>query len=116
MECDMTNSQQNKQHAMPPPQMPPPNPMVQMPPPQYPGVMPPPQVVPQQQPENPYGRLINCEIEKKIGRGQFSVVYRARCKTNSQIVALKKVQVKHHCTGGIYFYNAACDVYLYIFF
>ena len=40
-----------------------------------------------------YGRLACFEIEKKIGRGQFSVVYRARCKANSAIVALKKVQV-----------------------
>ena len=40
-----------------------------------------------------YGTLSNFEIEKKIGRGQFSVVYRAKCLANDQIVALKKVQV-----------------------
>jgi NIMA (never in mitosis gene a)-related kinase len=40
-----------------------------------------------------YGTLSNFEIEKKIGRGQFSVVYRAKCVANDQIVALKKVQV-----------------------
>lgn len=40
-----------------------------------------------------YSNLANFEIEKKIGRGQFSVVYKARCLVDSQIVALKKVQV-----------------------
>ena len=43
--------------------------------------------------EKPYCRLANFEIEKKIGRGQFSVVYRARCRTTGSVVALKKVQV-----------------------
>jgi hypothetical protein len=43
--------------------------------------------------ENPYCGLKNYEIEKKIGRGQFSVVFRARCKHGGQIVALKKIQV-----------------------
>ncbi|KFM76199.1 hypothetical protein X975_19227, partial [Stegodyphus mimosarum] len=27
-----------------------------------------------------YGMLSNFEIDKKIGKGQFSVVYRAKCK------------------------------------
>ncbi|XP_028410982.1 serine/threonine-protein kinase Nek7-like [Dendronephthya gigantea] len=40
-----------------------------------------------------YSTLSNFEIEKKIGRGQFSVVYRAKCLANDQIVALKKVQI-----------------------
>ena len=40
-----------------------------------------------------YSRLANFEIDKKIGKGQFSEVYRARCKHDSGIVALKKVQV-----------------------
>ena len=46
-----------------------------------------------------YGKLVNYEIEKKIGKGQFSVVYRARCLVVSEesedppIVALKKVQI-----------------------
>lgn len=40
-----------------------------------------------------YSTLSNFEVEKKIGRGQFSVVYRAKCLANDQIVALKKVQV-----------------------
>lgn len=35
----------------------------------------------------------NFVIEKKIGRGQFSVVYKARCVVDNSIVALKKVQV-----------------------
>jgi len=44
--------------------------------------------------EQLFCRLANFEIEKKIGRGQFSTVFRARCRTNGVIVALKKVQVK----------------------
>jgi len=43
--------------------------------------------------DSPYGRLANLEIERKIGKGQFSVVYRARCKKNGVMVALKKVQI-----------------------
>jgi len=46
--------------------------------------------------EQLFCRLANFEIEKKIGRGQFSTVFRARCQTNGTIVALKKVQVKLH--------------------
>lgn len=42
-----------------------------------------------------YSTLSNFVVEKKIGRGQFSVVYRGRCVANDQIVALKKVQVEH---------------------
>ena len=40
-----------------------------------------------------YGSLSNFDIEKKIGKGQFSEVFRAVCKSNGQVVALKKVQV-----------------------
>ena len=40
-----------------------------------------------------YGTLSNFDIEKKIGKGQFSVVYRARCKVDQAVVALKKVQI-----------------------
>ena len=40
-----------------------------------------------------YQTLSNFTIEKKIGRGQFSVVYKARCVMDNSIVALKKVQV-----------------------
>lgn len=40
-----------------------------------------------------YGTLSNFDIEKKIGKGQFSVVYRARCKVDHAVVALKKVQI-----------------------
>lgn|SRR6218665_211183 len=52
-----------------------------------------PPATPQSNIESPYCRLANFEIEKKIGKGQFSVVYRARCRINGQVVALKKVQV-----------------------
>ena len=47
--------------------------------------------------ENQYCTLKNIAVEKKIGHGQFSVVYRARCKFNSAVVALKKVQVVRWC-------------------
>uniref|UniRef100_A0A0M3IKY6 NEK6-subfamily protein kinase n=1 Tax=Ascaris lumbricoides TaxID=6252 RepID=A0A0M3IKY6_ASCLU len=40
-----------------------------------------------------YGKLEAFEIEKKIGKGQFSEVYRARCKEDNKVLALKKVQV-----------------------
>ena len=42
-----------------------------------------------------YGALRNFEIEKKIGRGQFSVVYKARCLVDNSAIALKKVQVTY---------------------
>ena len=44
-------------------------------------------------PDNEYGSLAYFVVDKKIGKGQFSEVYRARCKNNGNIVALKKVQV-----------------------
>ena len=40
-----------------------------------------------------YNHLRNYQVEKKIGQGQFSVVYRARHVADGQIVALKKIQV-----------------------
>ena len=40
-----------------------------------------------------YGQLSHFIIEKKIGKGQFSVVYRARNVITNTITALKKVQV-----------------------
>lgn len=45
--------------------------------------------------EHLFCQLANFEIEKKIGRGQFSTVFRARCLSNGTIVALKKVQVRN---------------------
>lgn len=33
------------------------------------------------------------QVEKKIGQGQFSVVYRARNIVDGQVVALKKIQI-----------------------
>ena len=43
--------------------------------------------------DNIYNNLNNFVIDKMIGKGQFSEVYRARCRLNNSIVALKKVQV-----------------------
>lgn len=37
--------------------------------------------------------LADFQIEKKIGRGQFSEVYKATCLLDRKTVALKKVQV-----------------------
>eukprot|EP00731_Ephydatia_muelleri_P024860 Em0016g1131a len=42
---------------------------------------------------NYYGSLKNFQVEKKIGQGQFSVVFRARCVVDDRIVALKKIQI-----------------------
>lgn len=42
-----------------------------------------------------YNNLANFAIEKKIGRGQFSEVYRARCLLDHTPVALKKIQVRN---------------------
>lgn len=40
-----------------------------------------------------YQSLSVFDIERRIGKGQFSVVYRARCRTDGKIVALKKVEI-----------------------
>lgn len=40
-----------------------------------------------------YNYLDNFNIEKRIGKGQFSEVFRAQCKTDPSPVALKKVKV-----------------------
>ena len=40
-----------------------------------------------------YGTLEAFEIEKKIGKGQFSDVHRARCKEDGRKVALKRIKV-----------------------
>uniref|UniRef100_F7FA18 NEK6-subfamily protein kinase n=1 Tax=Macaca mulatta TaxID=9544 RepID=F7FA18_MACMU len=44
-------------------------------------------------PDMGYNTLANFRIEKKIGRGQFSEVYRAACLLDGVPVALKKVQI-----------------------
>merc|ERR1712156_954646 len=43
--------------------------------------------------DSPYGNLANFCIDKKIGKGQFSVVYRAKAAHDGRTVALKKVQI-----------------------
>lgn len=40
-----------------------------------------------------YGKLSNLVVDRKIGKGQFSVVYRAHCKVDKMPLALKKVQI-----------------------
>lgn len=44
--------------------------------------------------------LANFRIEKKIGKGHFSEVYKATYLQNGQQVALKKVQVRVRVGGG----------------
>ncbi|XP_029641083.1 serine/threonine-protein kinase Nek7-like isoform X3 [Octopus sinensis] len=46
--------------------------------------------------ENGRSMLANFDVEKKIGKGQFSEVYRARSRPNGSVVALKKVQQLDH--------------------
>lgn len=41
------------------------------------------------------------QVEKKIGHGQFSVVYRAKNIVDGQIVALKKIQVEQRWKEGV---------------
>ncbi|XP_046999983.1 serine/threonine-protein kinase Nek7-like [Schistocerca americana] len=43
--------------------------------------------------ESRYGSLNQFNVERQIGKGQFSVVYRARSKVDGSVVALKKVQI-----------------------
>jgi len=43
--------------------------------------------------ESKYNCLSNLFIEKKIGKGQFSEVYRAKCLIDNETVALKKIQI-----------------------
>ncbi|XP_071948169.1 serine/threonine-protein kinase Nek7-like isoform X2 [Antedon mediterranea] len=43
--------------------------------------------------EDHYSHLDNFVIEKKIGKGQFSEVYRAKSVIDNSIIALKKVQI-----------------------
>lgn len=42
---------------------------------------------------SPYANLESFSVDRKIGKGQFSVVYRAKANHNQDIVALKKVQI-----------------------
>jgi serine/threonine protein kinase len=42
----------------------------------------------------PEYKSLECfQIDRRIGKGQFSVVYRAKCLSNQKTVALKKVQI-----------------------
>uniref|UniRef100_A0A1I8HED8 NEK6-subfamily protein kinase n=1 Tax=Macrostomum lignano TaxID=282301 RepID=A0A1I8HED8_9PLAT len=49
--------------------------------------------VPSYDPQNKYGSLDKFNIDKKIGKGQFSEVWRAICKEDGCVIALKKVQI-----------------------
>ena len=40
-----------------------------------------------------YGSLENFETEKKIGQGQFSEVFKARCLLDNRVVALKRMKI-----------------------
>ena len=56
----------------------------------------------QQDPENIYSTLKNYDIDRQIGKGQFSCVYKAKNKIDGTIVALKKVQVSSLCLWLLY--------------
>jgi hypothetical protein len=40
-----------------------------------------------------YGSLNNFHIEKQIGQGQFSQVFKAKCLVDNRVVALKRMKV-----------------------
>lgn len=40
-----------------------------------------------------YGTLENFQIDKQIGQGQFSQVYKAKCLLDQRVVALKRMKV-----------------------
>ena len=44
-----------------------------------------------------YNSLAYFLIEKKVGQGQFSIVFRARNTRDGENVALKKIQVLLYC-------------------
>lgn len=58
-------------------------------------------------PDNIHSTLKNFIIDKQIGKGQFSCVFRARNKIDGTIVALKKVQVSERLTItlGLFYSN-----------
>ena len=41
-----------------------------------------------------YGSLDNFHIEKQIGQGQFSQVFKAKCSVDHRVVALKRMKVE----------------------
>eukprot|EP00116_Pleurobrachia_bachei_P010623 sb/3470885/ len=56
--------------------------------------MPPPMgTLKKEPPQVLYGKLSNFLVDKKVGKGQFSEVYKARLHIDNSIVALKKVQI-----------------------
>ena len=57
-------------------------------------------------PELGYNALCNYRIERKIGKGQFSEVYRAVCHLDNKLVALKKVKVNDK--PGLYLVFQIC--------
>ncbi len=40
-----------------------------------------------------YGSLDNFQIEKQIGQGQFSQVFKAKCLVDQRVVALKRMKI-----------------------
>ncbi|XP_043985914.1 serine/threonine-protein kinase Nek7 [Gambusia affinis] len=59
------------------------------------------------QPDMGHNSLANFQIEKKIGRGQFSEVYRARYLLDNTSVALKKIQQQQLNHPNVIKYHAS---------
>lgn len=63
-------------------------------------------------PKENYNSLGYFQIEKRIGQGQFSVVFKACNAVDGQHVALKKIQVCIHCCHchvHFYYYQSITD-------
>ncbi len=50
-----------------------------------------------------YGSLDNFQIEKQIGQGQFSQVFKAKSSIDGRVVALKRMKVSLHNINKIDF-------------
>ena len=65
-------------------------------------------------PKENYNSLGYFQIEKRIGQGQFSVVFRACNTVDGQHVALKKIQVYIHCCHSHVHYYLYMSIFIII--
>ena len=61
-----------------------------------------------------YGSLDNFHIEKQIGQGQFSQVFKAKCLVDNRVVALKRMKVKKSTLKPIFRFefNSKCILFI----